>query len=71
MEEVQFFKALNLLPVCVKRSEIWENLIEEELIKVNNIKDCFISLQKNTLKKNNSRRERKKKKKCCIVCESL
>lgn len=79
IEQIKFFHALNLQPISNVVLQKWTDKIEKYLIHVNDIKECFVSIQmidanyeikiKNSLSSARyGLRKKKKKKRCCCMC---
>lgn len=80
IEQIEFFHVLKLQPVSKKEVKRWEREIENNLIAINNVKECYVAIEPLNIKaaikliKNvsllcSSRlRVIKNKKRCCALC---
>lgn len=53
INQIKLFRSLKLQPVSGKELKIWEREIENNLIDINNIKDCYVIMNQEEIKASN------------------
>lgn len=49
IEQIKFFHCINLRPISKGEQDRWERVIEENLINMHNLKQCYIPLNKQSV----------------------
>lgn len=75
IQQIKLFRGLKLIPVSVKEIKRWECEIEKHLIKINNIKECYVRMYQKETKPSSIKKQscgrvlrQRKKKICCKMC---